>query len=227
MAESPIKLTWSFSSLKLYENCPKKYYHLRILKDIVEPETEAMLYGTAAHEAAENYVRDGTPLSKGFSYMQDVLDILREVPGEKLCEFKLGLREDLSPCEFNDPDVYFRGIADLIILDRERKRAFIIDYKTGKSARYADTGQLELMALAVFQKFPEIEHVRAGLIFTIAKAFVQSYYDRWELTNFTDKFSSALTRLKKSMETNVFNPKPSGLCRAHCSVLGCSYNGRR
>lgn len=227
MADSPTKLTWSFSSLKLYENCPKKYYHLRILKDVVEPETEAQLYGTAAHEAAENYVRDGTPLPKGFAYMQEMLDVLREVPGEKLCEFKLGLREDLSPCEFNDPDVFFRGIADLIILDRERKRAFIVDYKTGKSAKYADTGQLELMALAVFKKFPEIEHVRAGLVFTIAQAFVQSYYDRWELTGFTAKFSDTLIQLKSSLETGVFNPKRSGLCRAHCSVTECTFNGRR
>jgi hypothetical protein len=227
MADSPTKLTWSFSSLKLYENCPKKYYHLRIAKDIVEPETEAQLYGTAAHEAAENYVKDGAPLPKGFSYMQEVLDILRDIPGEKLCEFKLGLKADLSPCEFSDPEVYFRGIADLIILDHDRNRAFIIDYKTGKSARYADTGQLELMALAVFKKFPNIETVRAGLIFTVAKDFVQAYYERDQLTDFTPKFSNALIQLRTSMETGVFNPKPSGLCRAHCSVTGCAYNGRK
>jgi hypothetical protein len=220
-------LTWSFSSIKLYENCPKKYYHLRVAKSIVEPETEAMLYGTAAHTAAEEFVRDGTPLPRGFAYMQEALEIIREIPGEKLCEFKLGLKEDLSPCEFNDPEVYFRGIADLIIIDREKKRAYVLDYKTGKNARYADTGQLELMALAVFKRFPEIEHVRAALVFVVAKEFVQTYYDRWQLTGFTEKFAGLLEQLKTSMQSDVFNPRPSGLCRAHCPVTECSYNGRR
>ena len=44
---------WSFSKIKAFEQCPKKFYHLKIAKDYSEPETEAMYYGTAFHEAAE------------------------------------------------------------------------------------------------------------------------------------------------------------------------------
>jgi hypothetical protein len=220
-------LVWSFSSLKLYEQCPKKYYHLRIAKDTVEPTTEAQLYGTVAHEAAEKYVRDGTPLPEGFLYMKDSLDVLRRIPGEKLCEYKLGLTEDMQPCGFTDANVYFRGIADLIILDRDRGRAFIVDYKTGKSTRYADTGQLELMALAVFKHFPEVEYVRAGLLFTIARDFIRTHYKKEELSELPVKFSDTLVRMKSSISDGVFNPRPSGLCRAHCAVTECPHNGRR
>jgi hypothetical protein len=33
---------------------PEKYFHLRVAKNFKEPETEALLYGTQVHEAAES-----------------------------------------------------------------------------------------------------------------------------------------------------------------------------
>ena len=38
-------LTWSYSSLALYQQCPKKYYHLKVAKDIKEEPGEAMTFG--------------------------------------------------------------------------------------------------------------------------------------------------------------------------------------
>jgi hypothetical protein len=32
--------------------------------------------------------------------------------------------------------------------------------------------------------------------------------------------------MKIAYDNDVWNPKPSGLCRKHCSVLSCSHNGR-
>ena len=54
-------------------------------------------------------------------------------------------------------NVWWRGIADLVILDADNHIAWVVDYKTGKSARYADKGQLELMALATFKHFPVVK----------------------------------------------------------------------
>ena len=83
----------SYSSLKLYDQCARKYFHLRVAKDVKEPTSEAMSYGTDMHQAAEDYMRDGTPLPSHFKYVQPMLDKLRQFPGEQLCEFKLGLTE--------------------------------------------------------------------------------------------------------------------------------------
>ena len=77
------KPAWSYSSITLFDQCPKKYYHLRVVKDIKEPESEAMLYGTAVHEAAENYMRDGTPIPEKFAFMEPYLVKLKAIPGEK------------------------------------------------------------------------------------------------------------------------------------------------
>ena len=215
----PIK--WSFSALKTYDNCPKKYYHLKVAKDVEDSPGEAAMYGTDVHKAAEDYIRDGTPLPGAFSFMQEQLDLLAAIPGDKLCEYEMGLKADLSPCGFNDPDYFCRGIADLVILDRERKRAVVVDYKTG-SPKYADTKQLELMALMLLKHFPEIEFVKAGLLFSVAKEFVREQYKRTELTDLPPRFRTIVTRLENSMRYGVFNPKASGLC-GWCPVESCQH----
>ena len=68
---------WSFSRIKAFEQCPKKFYHLKIAKDYSEPETDAMSYGTAFHLAAEEYVRDGTSIPDNFKFAQSALDGLK------------------------------------------------------------------------------------------------------------------------------------------------------
>ena len=217
---------WSFSSIKAYEQCPKKFYHLKVAKDYEEPKTEAILYGSQFHEAAELYIRDGTPLPPQFNYAKSVLDNFNRMPGEKLCEYEMGLTEDLQPCGFKDPNVWWRGIADLIILDRENAEARVVDYKTGKSTKYADKGQLELMALAIFKHFPEIKKVKGGLLFVIANAFLKDNYHVDQQDVRWSKWIADRKRMAASYASDVWNARPSGLCRNHCVVLSCPHNGR-
>lgn len=220
---------WSYSSITLFEQCPKKYYHLRVARDIKEPESEAMLYGTAVHEAAENFMRDGTPIPDKFGYMVPLLEKLKSIPGEKLCEYKMGLKrtdEGMLPCEFSDPDVWFRGIADLLIIDRDRKEARVVDYKTGKSSRFADPKQLALMASCVFYHFPEIELVKCGLLFVVSNDFIRVEYAHKERHNIFVDLDAVLTARSVAYETNVFNPKQNFTCRQWCPVLSCPHNGR-
>lgn len=218
---------WSFSSIKLFEQCPRKYHHLKILKDHVESETEAMLYGTRFHEAAELYIKNDTPLPQYFNFVKPTLDNLKQMSGEKLCEYEMGVKEDLTPCAFDDPDVWFRGIADLLILDHKTGEGRVIDYKTGKSAKYADPGQLELMALCVFKHFPTIKKVKSGLLFVVCNAFIRDKHSADQQDLLWEKWVQRHNRLKIAMQTDVWNPKPSGLCRAHCIVTSCSHNGRK
>lgn len=217
--------TWSFSSLKLFEQCPRKYYHLRVVKDFKEPVSEAMSYGTDMHKAAEDYIKSDTPLPKRFAYMQSTLDSLKLLPGERLCEYEMGLTKDLKPCGFKDKDVWFRGIIDLAILDHDTGEARILDYKTGKSTKYADTGQLELMALGVFKHFPTINKVRAGLLFVVANAFIRERYDISQEPKLWTRWIQRHSRIEIAHQSDVWNPNPSGLCRKHCAVKSCPHNG--
>jgi hypothetical protein len=217
--------TWSFSSLKLFEQCPRKYYHLRVVKDFKEPVSEAMSYGTDMHKAAEDYIKSDTPLPKRFAYIQSTLDSLKLLPGERVCEYEMGLTKDLKPCGFKDKDVWFRGIIDLAILDHETGEARILDYKTGRSTKYADTGQLELMALGVFKHFPTINKVRAGLLFVVANAFIKERYDISQEPKLWTRWIQRHSRIEIAHQSDVWNPNPSGLCRKHCAVKSCPHNG--
>ena len=93
---------WSYSRLKAFETCHLQFYHMKVLRTYEEPETEAMHYGNVFHEAAEEYIRDGTPLPKGFLFAKDALDALNKFKGDKLCEYKMGLKPDLTACAFDD-----------------------------------------------------------------------------------------------------------------------------
>ena len=218
-----MSITWSYSGLGLFQQCPRKYYHLRVIKDIVEPKTDAITYGEMVHTAAEDYIGKGIPVPEKFAFITPVLDVLKEIPGTKHCEYKMGLTEDLEPCGFFDKKVWYRGIADLLIINDQV--AHIIDYKTGKSAKYADTGQLELMALAIFKHFPEVKKVKAGLLFVIAKQFVKDNYSVDKAPDLWQKWLKDYDRMKYAYKSDVWNPRPSGLCKKHCVVTTCPHNG--
>jgi len=217
---------WSFSKIKSFEQCPKKFYHLKVAKDYKEPETEAMLYGTAVHEAAEEYIRDGKPLPPEYDYIKAPLDSLNMKQGNKLCEYEMGLTADLEPCGFWDDNCWYRGIADLVILDEENKTAWVIDYKTSKNTRYADKGQLELMALCVFKHFPDIETVRGGLLFVVCNELIRETYGKDQAGKMWEKWLADYNRMEQAWKKDVWNAHQSGLCKRHCIVTECVHNGR-
>ena len=214
---------WSYSKIKAFEQCPKQFYHDKILKEVPFKETEATLYGTAFHTAAEDYIGKDVPLPGKFSFAQKMLDSLKNKQGDKLCELKLGITEDLEPCGFYDDNVWFRGIADLIILDGDL--AWVIDYKTGKSSKYADKGQLELMALSVFKHYPQIKTVRAGLVFVISNDLVKSTYTEYDKPKLWEKWLAKYKQMETAAVEDVWNTKPNGLCRRHCPIIECVHNG--
>jgi len=204
---------WSFSRIKSFEQCPKKFYHLKVAKDYKEPQTEAMLYGTAVHEAAEEYVRDGKPLPPEYDYIKAPLDALRSKKGEKLCELEMGLTADLEPCGFWDDNCWYRGIADLVILDKESKIAWVIDYKTSKNTRYADKGQLELMALCIFKHFPEVETVRGGLLVVVCNESIRETEGQEQAGRMWERWLSDYNRLETGFKKEEGNAQQGGLCR--------------
>jgi hypothetical protein len=219
-----MSLTWSYSSLGLFQQCPRKYYHLRVIKDIKEPTSEAIMFGKEVHQAAEDYIGKGTPIPDKYKFIEPVLKILEGIPGKKLAEYKMGLTQNLEPCGFFDKEVWYRGVGDLIIIDGTV--AHVIDYKTGKSSQYADTKQLELMSLAIFKHFPEVERIRAGLVFVVCEDFVQANYQKKDEDKFWLRWIGETDRLASAYEADVWNPKPNFTCKKFCSVLSCEHNGK-
>lgn len=218
---------WSYSGLKLFDTCPKKYEAEKVTKEVKFTDSEATLYGKALHLAAEEYIRDNKEIDPRFAFIEPYLQQLRAIPGEKHCEIKLGIKKEdgrLVACDFDDKSVWFRGIADLVIVDGTK--GWIVDYKTGKSAKYADTRQLALMAAALFLKFPELVKIKASLLFVVAKEFIKEEYTVERGLDIFAELHDLLTQREVAYNTGVFNAKPNGLCRNYCACLSCPHNGR-
>jgi hypothetical protein len=216
--------SWSYSSLDLFQQCPHKYYRLRVKKDVKEPPSEHLSYGLDMHKAAEEYIRDDTPIPEKFGFIKPALDKLKEYVGEKLCEYRMGLTKALTPCGFFDKDVWWRGVADLIILNGDSAK--IVDYKTGKSSKHADTKQLEILSLAVFKHFPQIKRVKGGLLFVVANEFVKGDFDADQSHIYWQRWLTGTAQLEKALEVDVWNPRPNFTCRKWCPVKDCTHNGR-
>lgn len=216
-------IAWSYSSLKTFQQCPRKYYHTKVAKDVKDSDTQATLYGKSVHSAAEEYIRDGVALPPQFGYLEPMLEQLKEIPGEKHCELRLGLTEDLEPCDFFADNVWWRGIADLVIIDKEKKLAYSVDYKTSKNARYADIKQLDLVATALFKHFPEVERIKSALMFVVSNEFVRAVHKPENIEIYLEKPKQDLNRLTAAFSNDVWNAISGPLCR-FCPVRQCEYN---
>jgi hypothetical protein len=216
---------WSYSSLDLFKQCPHKYYRLRVVKDVKEPYQEHLSYGLKVHKAAENYIEKGTPIPPEYAEMLAPIEKFKEMDGEKLCEYRMGLTRNLEPCKFSDKNVWWRGIADLIVIKDDGK-AYIVDYKTSKSSKFADMKQLEILSLALFKHFPHVKKVKAGLLFVVANDFVTSEFEADTSKPLWTKWFDDSGRLEKAFELNVWNPRPNFTCSQWCPVKDCVHNGK-
>ena len=216
---------WSHSALKDYEGCPRRYHEVKVLKNYPFKDTEATLYGKEFHTAAELYIKDDKPLPPQFSFAQETLDALKAKPGRKLCEYEMGVRADLTPCGFMDPDVWCRGIADLLIIDDDNLSARVVDYKTGNN-KYPDREQLKLMALMVFAHFPHIRRVSGALLFVLKDDIAKASYMVGEAEEYWWDYRQRVARIEQAHESGVWNPKPTPLC-GWCVVKTCEHNRKR
>lgn len=214
---------WSYSSIKTFDQCPKKYYHLKVAKDVKDVPGEAADYGTAVHEAAELFIKDGTPIPEKFAYMRPIVEPLAAKQGVKHTELKLGVAKTdtgYAPTTFFAKDVWWRGIVDLLIVGGHT--AFMIDYKTGKSAKYADMKQLDLMAGAIFVHFPEVQKIKSALAFVVSNEFPKKVHVREKLNQYFSVFDDQLDQLDAAIGNGVWNAKTSPLC-GWCPVVKCEH----
>jgi len=215
--------TWSYSSLKDYINCPKQYQEVKVLKNYQKEMTQQILYGNVVHKALENYIKDGEPLAENYQRFAPLMDTLKEIPGEFHPELRMALNFDRKACKWSDPECWVRGIVDFLVIDGEH--AFIVDYKTG-SNKYPDVKQLRLMALMVMEHFPQINKVKAGLMFVMHNTFITEEYTREESEKLWNSFIPDLERLKLSYEKDIWHATPNNLC-GWCPVKSCEHHKER
>lgn len=216
-----MKVTWSHSSLKQFEQCARQYHETKVLKNYPFVKTDAMQYGDELHKAAELYVK-GTPLPPKFEFVAPTLDALLAKQGSKHAELKLAATTDFESCDWFAKNTWVRGIVDLLILDEENKLAWVVDYKTG-SDKYPDRDQLDLMAILTFAHYPQVERVNAALLFVVNNSMTKHKVELDSMDSIIWSYRERVSKIESAHASGVWNPKSSGLC-PWCPVKTCEYH---
>jgi hypothetical protein len=128
MAENK-PFTWSHSSLKKFETCPRQYHATQVLKLYPYKESAEAQYGNAVHKAIELYALGQAPFPAEHAKFKPTVDAVLAKPGRKMPEHRMGVTRDLQPCEFFAKNVWVRGVADMLVVDDDGLRAWIVDWK--------------------------------------------------------------------------------------------------
>lgn len=219
--KKPKPFSWSWSKIKNYRTCPKRYFHVDVEKTAKEEESEILTWGNAVHDALHKYVAKNQPLPKGMEQFQTVVDKVKNAKGTVLVEQKFALTKDFEPCTFFDKAAWFRGIADALVVNG--KVALAIDYKLGKIVE--DSQQLALLAACVFAHHPEVEMVRTEYWWLKDEATSRAHFEKKNLPEIWGNIMPEVKLLQQAHETMTFPPKPGGLCRRYCPVRQCPHNG--
>jgi hypothetical protein len=150
--KKPTKITaWSYSRLKLFGECARKFKYQNIDK-LDSGFNEAMARGNKIHKEIANYL-DGTTdtLPHSALLFRDQMEDLKSF--NPIVEQQWAFNRNWKPVSWFDKKTYARIILDALTIYKDRT-ADIIDHKSGK--RYDDDyrPQMGLFAAGVYKMFP-------------------------------------------------------------------------
>lgn len=215
-----VKLTHSFSAIKMFENCPLQYYEVRIAKSVVNVGGEATKWGERVHKHLEDRLKEGTELPPESQSSEAICQALEKLSagGELLVEQEATLNESLQPTEWWGKAAWLRSKLDVLVI--KGPWAAVFDWKTGK--RRPDFSQLELFALQTFVHFPKVQTVHSKFLWIKDGKSDSEVYTRDQMPILWEKLLTRIKRIEKAAETNTWPAKPSGLC-PWCPVLTCAF----
>ena len=122
-----MQIAHSFSAIKMYENCPKRYYHQRVTKEVQDTGGEASRYGERIHEFLEQRLVNDTALPPEAEKYEVLCQTIEKMArgGELHAERQLTLTENLTPTSWFANDAWFRSILDVLIIKEDT--AIVID----------------------------------------------------------------------------------------------------
>lgn len=220
------KTAWSYSALTAFETCPKRYYLTKVSKQVVEPQTDATLWGNKVHKALELRLVDNKPLPEAMASYEPLAQTVakRAETGWKIeAEAKMALTVDYRPTTWFAKDVWVRGITDFTLSKNDK--VFIGDWKTGKPT--PESAQLKLTAAMTMHQRPWVNEVTNAFVWLKTNTITAERYTRDDIPGIWDEFNGRVARLDYAVAEQKFPPRPSGLCAKWCPVGKklCEYCG--
>ena len=205
------RLSHSFSAIKMYENCPKNYFHQRIEKSVKDGGNAVTAYGERIHKSLElRLAPDKAELSREADRYEAICASIEKLAagGILTVEEEMTLNQKLEPTGWWDNDAWLRSKIDVLV--RKGPDAIMFDWKTGK--RRPDFDQLEMFAAQVFAHYPEVERVKTTFVWLKEMKMDHETYTREHMPAIWKRILSKITRIEGSLEHENWPAKPSGLC---------------
>lgn len=226
-------LPWSHSALSAFKTCPKQYSEIKVYKRVVEEQGEAAARGNYIHQELEKHLKSGSVLPLDVAvFLPQVHAAIdwtggdRTFPGQPghrgrlmFVEHQMALNTKLKRTEWLAPDVWARGIADLLVVDDTT--AWVVDWKTGKVK--PDNKQLKLFALFVFYHFPYVTHCHTSFEWLQHNQHTRAEFSVVDAQSLWSSFLPDLREYKDAFTTELWPEKPSGLCGGWCPVTDCQH----
>lgn len=216
------KLAHSYSSIKMFENCPKNYFHQRIEKSVRDPGNAVTAYGERVHKSLELRIKDGEPLdreSKAYEPLAAAIEKATLGFDDLTTEEEMTLNEKLEPTGWWDSDAWLRSKID--VLARRGPKAYMFDWKTGK--RRPDFDQLEMFAVQVFKHYPQVEQIKTTFVWLKEGKTDSETFTRAQEPAIWEKILGKITRIEGALEHDNWPAKPSGLCNWCPCKSFCEY----
>jgi len=215
-----MRLSHSYSSIKLFENCPLRYYRQRITKDVVDEGGEASKYGERIHAFLENRLK-GSGLNAEIAQYEPLCLSVEKLAqqGELHIEKELVLTDNLTATGWWDADAWLRSKLDVLVIVGDE--AAVMDWKTGK--RNADQFQMQMFAAQVFKHYPEVQKVKTSLVWLKTMEMDTNTYKRSGMNAIWAEIMKRIQRIHSSLEHDNWPAKPSGLCRYCPCRHDCDY----
>ena len=215
-----MRLSHSYSSIKLFENCPLRYYRQRITKDVVDEGGEASKYGERIHAFLENRLK-GSGLNAEIAQYEPLCLSVEKLArqGELYIEKELVLTDNLTATGWWDADAWLRSKLDVLVIVGDE--AVVMDWKTGK--RNADQFQMQMFAAQVFKHYPDVQRVKTSLVWLKTMEMDTNTYERSSMNAIWAEIMKRIQRIHSSLEHDNWPAKPSGLCRNCPCRHDCDY----
>ncbi len=218
---------WSFSALDVFENCRKKYYHLKVLKKgdpdfFKDKDSDASRDGKFIHDAMFQRVIHGKLLPVQLRQHEKTAAKFADAKGEKHGEMKLALNAGFQPRDFFAKDVWVRAVIDLLIVRGDT--VILVDWKTGKKRVRWD--QLHLSAAVLSRYMPEIDHFKLVFAWLKDSEFSTAVLEKEELKGVWLNYLPRVNMITEAIKTTTFPANQTPLC-GWCPVSSCPHHIER
>jgi CRISPR/Cas system-associated exonuclease Cas4 (RecB family) len=221
LAVKPDKLgdvpTWSYSALKVFEECPYRTYISRV-KKVREPSGPAAERGTEIHQQAEDFVSGKLgELPDTLKKFEDEFHELRTLFNDAKVELEgeWGFDLDWNPVGWVEQATWARIKLDALVHEDETS-ARVIDYKTGKKwgNEITHSQQCLLYAIGTFFRYPHLQFVKTELWYLDKSETTIKTFTREQAMNFAPGFYNRAIAMTTCTD---FAPTPSKSACKWCS----------